>query len=87
MDINFRKFRLKDGLGENAVQEVDVQREMANALYDKGTGLACHALALKIYNSEDGVVSLSTEEFQLLTGFSEAVMTPKFIDSIRAYAE
>ena len=48
MDINFRKFRLKDGLGENAVQEVDVQREMANALYDKGTGLACHALALKI---------------------------------------
>lgn len=28
-----------------------------------------------------------TEEFQLLTGFSEAVMTPKFIDSIRAYAE
>lgn len=87
MDINFRKFRLKDGLGENAVQEVDVQWEMANALYDKGTGLACHALALKIYNSEDGAVSLSTEEFQLLKDFSEVVMTPKFIDSIRAYAE
>jgi hypothetical protein len=85
MEINFRLFRLREGIKGDNFKEVDIQAELADALYDKGAGIACHALALKIYNSEDGIVSLSPQELKLLIDFAEQMMTPKFIDSLRAY--
>lgn len=85
MKINFKQFRLKDGIGIDDFHMANVQMELATVLYDKGTGLACHALAMKIYNSEDGLVDLSRREYVTLLAFSEDMMTPKFIDSLRAY--
>ena len=85
MKINFKQFRLKDGIGIDDFHMANVQMELATVLYDKGTGIASHALAMKIYNSDTGLVELSRREFLHLLAFSEDLMTPKFIDSLRAY--
>lgn len=85
MKIDFKNFRLKDGIGQESFHMADIQMELATVLYDKGTGIAHHALALKIYNSQDGLVELSGWEYNTLMVFSEQMMTPKFIDSLRAY--
>lgn len=61
---------------------VNVKDQVANELYTHGSGLACHALALKIYNSS-GQVELSDEEYALLMQFADAMFTPNMIDALR----
>lgn len=65
---------------------VNVKEQVANELYMHGTGLPCHALALKIYNSS-GQVELSDEEYSLLMQFAEAMFSPNMIDALRNIKE
>ena len=83
MTINFEQFMLYKGIDRKEVEVMDVKQVFAEEIYNRGQGLACHALALKIYNST-GDTEYSDEEYKLMQVFSEQCMTPSFIDSLRA---
>lgn len=78
--IDFSKFPLIQGLG-GEVKEMDIKNYFADAMYTKGVGIYCHALALKIYHST-GIVELDTGEIRTLMGFAEQMCSPNFIDSL-----
>ena len=86
MTINFEQFMLYKGIDRKEVEVMDVKRVFAEEIYNRGQGLACHALALKIYNST-GDTEYSDEEYKLMQVFSEQCMTPSFIDSLRAISQ
>lgn len=72
---------------EHKVQVVkDIKRELADSMYRSGTGIAFHALALKIYNS-DGEIELDDEEYRLLTSYAEQMCTPAIIDALATYKQ
>lgn len=83
MKINFECFPLYKCLSKNNVEILNVKNVLADELYTKGHGIAFHALALKIYNSE-GETEYSDMEYALLLEFAENVLTPNFIDSLKA---
>ena len=83
MKINFEKFPLYKGIDKSEVEVLNAKRVFAEELYTKGQGVAFHALALKIYNS-NGEEEYSDEEYSLMIAFSEHMMTPNFIDSLKA---
>lgn len=82
MKIDFEKFPLFQGLSGQR-QVLNVKHVLADELYTKGQGIAFHALALKIYNSE-GETEYSDMEYALLLDFAEHCMTPSFIDSLKS---
>lgn len=82
MKINFEQFRLYQGL-DKYVEVLNVKNVFANELYNRGQGIAFHALALKIYNSE-GETEYNDMEYALMVDFANNCMTPSFIDSLKA---
>lgn len=83
MTINFEQFVLYKGIDKSIKEVLDVRHVFADEMYNHGQGVACHALALKIYNST-GPMEYSAEEYKLMMLFAEQCMTPSFIDSLRA---
>lgn len=72
---------------EHKVQVVkDIKKDLADSLYKHGTGIAFHALALKIYNS-DGEVELDDDEYKLLMSYAEQMCTPAIIDALSEYGK
>ncbi len=84
MRANFSKVQVYTGLDKSAIKVFDIREQVANALYTKGSGLACHALALKIYNAKDGEVELDADECRLLINFAENIFSPNVIDAFHA---
>ena len=82
MTINFEQFTLYKGIGRQEKELLDVKKIFADEIYNHGQGIACHALALKIYNSQ-GTTEYSDDEFRLMVAFAEQCMTPSFIDSLK----
>lgn len=85
MKIDFENFTLYKGIDKQEKEQMDVKKIFAEEIYSRGQGIACHALALKIYNST-GETEYTDEEYRLMQVFSEQCMTPSFIDSLRALA-
>lgn len=83
MKIDFEKFSLFQGIDKKSVNVMNVKQVFADELYTRGQGIAFHALAFKIYNS-DSETDYSENEYQLMVLFSEQCMSPNFIDSIKA---
>lgn len=83
MKINFEKFRLFKGVAKQDVEVLNVKRVFADELYNRGQGIAFHALAFKIYNS-NGETEYTDDEYMLMVMFSEQCMSPNFMDSIKA---
>lgn len=79
--INFDRFVLFKSIDGSETEVLNVRRVFAEELYTRGQGIACHALALKIYNG-DGAQEFSAEECRLMTAFAEQIMAPNFIDSL-----
>ena len=52
MKIDFENFRLFKGIDKKNVEVLNVKNVFADELYTIGQGIAFHALALKIFNSD-----------------------------------
>lgn len=52
MQIDFTKIAVPMDIAKTNFQVVDIREEFANVIYMRGSGVGCHALALKIYNSK-----------------------------------
>lgn len=83
MKIDFENFRLFKGIDKKNVEVLNVKNVFADELYTRGQGIAFHALALKIFNS-DANTDYNENEYQLMTMFAEHCMSPNFIDSLKA---
>ncbi|MDR2890765.1 MAG: hypothetical protein LBV18_04075 [Alistipes sp.] len=78
--VNFKALKVKATLkGDTTI--VDGAESFADILYAHGAGIAAHALALKIYNSE-GAVELTADEASLVEKAANDFCTPRFIDAI-----
>ncbi len=60
----------------------NIKEQLADNIYKHGQGIAHHALALKIYNSQ-GSCELTDDEFKLLMGFVEQKCTPMIIEAFK----
>ena len=83
MKIDFENFRLFKGIDKKNVEVLNVKNVFADELYTRGQGIAFHALALKIFNS-DANTDYNENEYKLMTMFAEQCMSPNFIDSLNA---
>jgi hypothetical protein len=83
MKIDFENFRLFKGIDKKNVEVLNVKNVFADELYTRGQGIAFHALALKIFNSDENT-DYNENEYQLMTMFAEHCMSPNFIDSLKA---
>lgn len=81
MILNFSRLELFTDIPKTKCQVMDVRKEIADAMYNTGRGIASHALALKIYNSQ-GETEYSDEEYALITDFVSQFGSPALIDAV-----
>ena len=77
--IDFKHFKAFTDISQERTTEVDVHKDIADAIYKNVNGIAAHDLALRIYRSE-GPVELSEEDQKILRDFLKNT-TPIFMDS------
>jgi hypothetical protein len=81
--INFKEIKIYKDIAWTKYEVVDMQDEVANAMYEKGQGIKFHALALKIYNAK-GEIELDEQEYGLLMAYANQMGTPAVIDAFNA---
>lgn len=79
--IDFNNFQLFTDIAHKKSEMVNIRQELAERIYSYGTGVACLALALKIYNSEQET-ELNEKEITLLLEFVNLGCSPNVIDSL-----
>ena len=72
--INFKQLLIATDITRKHCENIDCRENFANVLYRNGNGIASHALALKIYNSN--------EEVALIQEHANAFCKPFFIDAL-----
>lgn len=82
--INFEDVGIYTDIEHKTMVRLDMKKKIANDLYNRGQGIAFHALALKIYNSQ-GEIELSEEEYNLLMDYVRQMGTPAAIDALESY--
>lgn len=80
MQIDFTKSAIPMDISKTSFQVADIREEFANAIYVRGAGLACHALALKIYGSK-GEEEYDDKEVGIIKQFAQ-MCTPCVMDAI-----
>lgn len=78
--INFERFEIYTSINHKEVIVQDCREGFANIIYLNGSGVACHALAMKVYKSE-GATEYSDEEVTLMKQFAENFGNLSLLDS------
>ena len=73
MKINFAQLEVYTDIKKTNKVCADVRQQLGELLYETGSGIKLHSLALKIYNSE-GETEYDAEEVNIIK--------PAFIDAI-----
>lgn len=81
--INFEKVVIWTDLAHTQQVVRDLKGDVAEGLYQTGRGIAYHALALKVYNS-NGMTEYTDDEYKILMEFVNNNGTPAFIDAFMA---
>ena len=81
MKLNFKQFKLPLGIDRSRYQVGDARESMANMLYLNVNGIRAHALALKIYQSENET-EYTEEEVKSILEVANLYATPAFIDGL-----
>lgn len=79
--INFESLRVFKDIEHKVCEVIDVKMAVANELYDKGQGIAFHALAMKIYNSQ-GDTEYTDEEYELIMNYANQMCRPSVIEAL-----
>lgn len=82
MKIDFTKIEVPENLAKTRVAVVDIKESFADVIYQRGTGVACGALALKIYRSTPET-EYDDREVELITALASRLLTPATIDGIK----
>lgn len=81
--IDFTKIEVPGNLAGTRVTVMDIREPFADIIYRQGTGIACRALALKIYNSR-GEAVYDGNEVALIAELASNLLTPAVMDGIRS---
>lgn len=84
--LNFKELPIRLSISSQDVITMDVKEQFANLVYTQTSGVASHALALKIFNS-DGLVELDDSESDILKDVVGKFCTPAVIDSVNDLLE
>lgn len=79
--IDFEHFSIPVGIGRSGVRMGDVRESFANVIYQAGTGIRAHSLALKIYGSK-GATPYNEDEAAMIHSMAGRYCTPGFIDGL-----
>lgn len=79
--VNFKKFEVYTGISRQKKITGDARKDFADLIYQHTIGIEAHALAFKIYNSEEPVAITGKEE-QLIVRVANEWCTPMFIDGL-----
>ena len=80
--IDFEHFKVFRDITHETREEVDVRREIADAIYKNMNGVVAHDVALRIYHTS-GPAEFNDEEIDLIRDFVRSG-TPIFQDSFEA---
>lgn len=80
--INFEQLRVFKDIEHKVCEVMDIKMAVANELYEKGQGIAFHALAMKIYNSK-GDTEYTDEEYNLIMAYANQKCRPCIIDALQ----
>lgn len=80
MQIDFTKIAVPMDIAKTNFQVADIREEFAKVIYVRGSGVGCHALALKIYNSK-GEENYNDKEIGIIKQFAQ-ICTPCVMDAI-----
>lgn len=80
MNIDFSRIEIFTDVARTNCAVCDLRTQFADVIYNTGIGVAAHALALKIYNSE-GPTFYDDKELILIEQYSK-LCTPAFIDAM-----
>lgn len=86
MKLNFKRFKLPQGVSHNNFVEIDIREALGNIVYTCGEGVFALSLAMKIFQSE-GEIEISDKESCYLQKMSEIGGRPPLIDGIRLAVE
>lgn len=79
--IDFTKLEIFTDLAKTRCVVSDVRKQISECIYNNGRGLAAHALALKIYNS-NGAIEVNDDELAIIKDIINILGTPSLIDAI-----
>lgn len=79
--IDFTHITVPENLAHTRVRIIDIKEQFADVIYQRGTGIACHALALKIYKSTPDT-GYDEREVQLILALVQQLLTPAVMDAI-----
>lgn len=80
--INFKSLTVKQDIAGLQTHQTDVATEFAQVIFEKSTGIAGHALSLKIYQSEGEIEINETEESIIIETMNQYCV-PRFIDAVQ----
>lgn len=86
MKIDFERVEVFTDLEKKNCTVLNMRKPLANMLYQHGSGLACHALAMRLWNTE-GECELDEDERGVVLRLVEQVCTPSVIDAVRVKLE
>lgn len=80
-NINFRQFKVFASINHKVANTMDVRETFADMIYNNVNGIRAHALAMKIYNSEDDT-EYGEDEIKLIRAVADKMCIPGFIDGL-----
>ena len=84
MKINFAQLEVYTDIQKTNKICMDARQQLGELIYEVGSGIKAHSLALKIYNSE-GELEYTDEEVQVINmKFVNKYCKPAIIDAMNA---
>ena len=83
MKINFAQLEVYTDIQKTNKICMDARQQLGELIYEVGSGIKAHSLALKIYNSE-GELEYTDEEVQVIMKFVNQYCKPAIIDAMNA---
>ena len=80
MILNLKKVEVFTNVAKTQCVVMDIREAFADLIYARGTGIKAHALALKVYNSDE-MTDYTDDEVKLIRKYTE-MCTPAVIDAI-----
>lgn len=81
MRIDFKNFNIYTGVAHKSKRVLDVREPFADLIYANVNGIRAHALALRIYGSDEAA-DYTDEEVKLIREVAGAFCLPGFIDGL-----
>ena len=81
MKINLERVEVFTDVRNTQSAVLEMRKEIANAIYERGQGLACSVLAHKLYETQ-GEVEIDDSEKEIISRVAEQLLTPAACEGV-----